>query len=168
MVRRLSIALALCLTTAGCVASDEDLNEDFDSTESALTACSDETILCEDDESPPPSKHATLMAWNGSTGVITFSVNGSVQTAKIATSTKVKRAPINRFHPGDPIRPLIAQWNTLFMRPGQKNFGTLNPPTDSSAGTFSGLTQSLASANARMRIKLNNGNNTVKSLRPVP
>lgn len=168
MFRRLSIALALCLATTSCVGSDEDLNEDFDSTEAALTACSDNTIVCEDDESPPPSKYATLMAWNGSTGVLTYSVNGSVQTATVVPSTKVKRAPIARFHPTDPVRPLIQQWNTLFMRPGQKNFGTLNPPTDSSAGTFSGLTQSLVSANARMRIKLNNGNGTVKSLRPVP
>ena len=110
---------------------------------------------------------ATLLAWNPSTGLLTYFSEGATKTVSILPSTRVQRAPIHQFLPNDPIRPLLLQWNSLIAS-GQTTFGTVNPNTPLPL-TFSAILGQLAAAGAHMRIRLESRNSTiVASLHPIP
>lgn len=166
MLRRHSLAIALSLFAAACASSDA-AKENLDTTEEALVDCTDDTLVCADDEDAPPAHVSTLVSWNGISGVLTFNEGGVMRTASVLPITRVRRAPILRFDSGDPVRPLVEQWNELIPRPGRTIFGPTAASLDSSVTTFTALTGSLANAGAHMRVKVN-ANNVVKALRPVP
>src|SRR5687768_15750104 len=130
MVRRNSFALVLAfaLSIAGCAVADDasDIDEEFDSTESAIAGCTDNTDgPCEDEDTAPKANLATLVAWVPSTGSLTYSVAGVSRTVRILSSTRVRRAPVNRYLPTDPVRPLIVRWNSL-VTSGRTTFGQTN------------------------------------------
>ena len=106
---------------------------------------------------------ATLILWSSSTGTLTYNVEGIVQIARVVSTTRVQRVPINQYSPGDSILPVIQRWNALITA-GNKTFG----PLSDSPTTFSGIMTNLVAANAHMRIQLNTNSNVVKALRPVP
>jgi hypothetical protein len=166
MLRRNSLALALALLAAACGSSDAS-QEDLGTTEEALSDCTDTTLVCEDDETPPEARVVKIVSWDGSLGALTYSDAGVVRTATVLPATRVWHAPLARFDATDPVRPLAEQWNALISPLDRTSFGPTHAPLDRSVISFARLTESLANAGAHMRVKIK-PNNTVKALRPIP
>ncbi|MBI0579640.1 hypothetical protein IEC97_19955 [Neobacillus cucumis] len=112
--------------------------------------------------------NTSLIAWNPTTGTLTYSVEGLMQTSIVVLMTKPRRAQLNRFLPNDQMLPIITRWNALIeMTKDPVTFGPTNPP-DNIPNTFSGIIGELATAGVYMQIHLKPQYNVVTSLCPIP
>ncbi|MED1469873.1 hypothetical protein [Bacillus salipaludis] len=112
--------------------------------------------------------NTTLIAWNPTTGTLTYSVEGLTQTSIVVSMTKPRRAQLNRFLPNDQNLPSITRWNALIETTKRPiTFGPTNPP-DALSNNFSGIIGELATAGVNMQINLKPQYNIVTSLCPIP
>ncbi|OIK11217.1 hypothetical protein BIV60_18430 [Bacillus sp. MUM 116] len=112
--------------------------------------------------------NTVLIEWNPTTGMLTYSVEGHMQTSIVVSMTKPRRAQLNRFLSNDQMLPIITRWNALIeMTKGPVTFGPTNSP-DNIPNTFSGIIGELATAGVNMQIHLKHQYNIVTSLCPIP
>lgn len=112
------------------------------------------------------NQFATLVSFAPSTGILTYNVDGVIQTPRVVSATVPHRAALNLYTPTDPIRPIVTRWNTLTAAiKGPVTFGST---TSDVLDSFAAITADLAAQQANMQIHLKPNSDIVTSLRPIP
>jgi hypothetical protein len=157
------LPLVIAFSAVGCAAQTDSPNEGLTTTDQALEVeCDPALPSCPDEDTAPAARVVTLTAWDAATGTLSYA-GGSIA---VASTTRVRRAPLANFVPEDPILPLARTWNALIKAPGPNVFGSTAAPPEG-VQTFSTLTSQLASLGAHMKLKLRS-DGTVKAIRLVP
>lgn len=162
-----ALAVFVGLMVSGCAVEGSNVETTVDSAESALEVDCELVDVCPDDTVPGAAQTVTLTSFDMWTGALTYVAGSSTVTSMVTPRTRARiAAPINKYPP-HPILPLVVRWNALVLEPGPASFGDFQSSSDVDPVGFATLTSSLASAGARMKLKVNL-DGTVKALRPVP
>ena len=133
-------------------ADTQEPTEETSSTESALTFCEgsyDLDVAC---DGPGPSRNVYTLSTNIDGAITAINSLGQTVALNFTIDTRFRQANLNRFQPGDPIRPSLLAYNAAVQ----------------SHTNILGTLEDLVAFGAHARVSIKTGTTNIRAFRPVP